>query len=101
MNRGKLSTKVILLAGSIGLSMAAFGGSQSAAAQAYSDESNCPAGTVYYPTYGCTVSGDAMSPMIMGITDIYLTARLDPIMAATGDSATASPMAWRAASIMV
>ena len=59
MNRGKFSTKVILLAGGIGLSMAAFGGSQSAAAQAYSDESNCPAGTVYYPTYGCTVSGDA------------------------------------------
>ena len=59
MNRGKLSTKVILLAGGIGLSMAAFGGSQSAAAQAYSDESYCPAGIVYYPTYGCTVSGDA------------------------------------------
>jgi hypothetical protein len=66
MNRGKLSTKVILLAGGIGLSVAAFGGSQSAAAQAYSDESNCPAGTVYYPTYGCTVSGDAYQPYDYG-----------------------------------
>ena len=66
MNRGKLSTKVILLAGGIGLSVAAFGGSQSAAAQAYSDESNCPAGTVYYPTYGCTVSGDAYEPYDYG-----------------------------------
>ena len=66
MNRGKLSTKVILLAGGIGLSMAAFGGSQSAAAQAYSDESYCPAGIVYYPTYGCTVSGDAYQPYDYG-----------------------------------
>jgi len=66
MNRGKLSTKVILLAGGIGLSMAAFAGSQPAAAQAYSDESTCPAGTVYYPTYGCTLSGEAYEPYDYG-----------------------------------
>ena len=66
MNRGKLSTKVILLAGGIGLSMAAFSGSQPAAAQGYSDESNCPAGTVDYPTYGCIQSGDAYEPYDYG-----------------------------------
>jgi len=50
MIRSKLSTKVVLLATGIGLSMAAFAGSQPAAAQSYT----CPAGTYYDPTYGCT-----------------------------------------------
>jgi hypothetical protein len=59
MTRSKLSTKVVLLASGIGLSLAAFAGSQPAAAQAYSDESNCSAGTVYEPTYGCTLPGAA------------------------------------------
>ena len=57
MTRSKLSTKVVLLATSIGLSMAAFAGAQPATAQSYSDEYTCPAGTVYDPTYGCTVAG--------------------------------------------
>ena len=57
MTRSKLSTKAILLAGGIGLSVAAFAGSQPAAAQTYPD--TCPAGTVYDPTYGCTLSGQA------------------------------------------
>jgi len=52
MIRSKLSTKVVLLATGIGLSMAAFVGSQPAAAQSYT----CPAGTYYDPTYGCTGS---------------------------------------------
>ena len=52
MTRSKLSTKVVLLATSIGLSMAAFAGSQPAAAQSY-----CPAGTVYDAAYGCTTAG--------------------------------------------
>jgi hypothetical protein len=43
---------VVLLATGIGLSVAAFAGSQPAAAQSY-----CPVGTVYNPTYGCTSSG--------------------------------------------
>ena len=50
MTRSKFSIKAVLLAGGIGLSMAAFAGSQPAAAQAYT----CPVGTVYNPTYGCT-----------------------------------------------
>jgi hypothetical protein len=57
MTRSKLSTKVVLLATGIGLSVAAFAGSQPAAAQSYSDEYTCPAGTVYDPTYGCTTAG--------------------------------------------
>ena len=57
MTRSKLSTKVVLLAAGIGLSMAGFAGSQPAAAQSYSDEYTCPAGTVYDPTYGCTTAG--------------------------------------------
>ena len=57
MTRSKLSTKVVLLATSLGLSTAAFAGSQPAAAQSYTDEYTCPAGTVYDPTYGCTVAG--------------------------------------------
>jgi hypothetical protein len=57
MTRSKFSTKVVLLATAIGLSTAAFAGSQPAAAQSYSDEYTCPAGTVYDPTYGCTNAG--------------------------------------------
>jgi hypothetical protein len=48
---------VVLLATGIGLSTAAFAGSQPAAAQSYSGEYACPAGTVYDPTYGCTTAG--------------------------------------------
>ena len=59
MTRSKLSTKAVLLTAGIGLSTAVFVGSQPAAAQSYSDEYTCPAGTVYDPTYGCTLSGDA------------------------------------------
>jgi hypothetical protein len=56
MIRSKLvTTKAILLAAGIGLSAAA--GSQPAAAQSYSGEYACPAGTVYDPTYGCTTAG--------------------------------------------
>ena len=50
MIRSKLSSKMVLLASGIGLSIATFAGSQPAAAQSYI----CPAGTVYNPTYGCT-----------------------------------------------
>ena len=57
MTRSKFSTKVVLLATGIGLSIAAFAGSQPAAAQSYSGEYACPAGTVYDPTYGCTTAG--------------------------------------------
>jgi hypothetical protein len=66
MTRSKLSTKVVLLAGGIGLSMAAFAGSQPAAAQSYADDYTCPAGTVYDPTYGCTLSGEAYEPYDYG-----------------------------------
>jgi hypothetical protein len=66
MTRSKFSTKAILLAGGIGLSVAAFAGSQPAAAQSYSDDYSCPAGTVYNPTYGCTLSGDADAPYDYG-----------------------------------
>ena len=57
MTRSKLSTKAALLAGAIGLSTAVFAGSQPAAAQSYSDEYSCPAGSVYDLTYGCTLPG--------------------------------------------
>ena len=62
MNRSKLSSKVLLLATGIGLSTAAFAGSQPAAAQDTFPAYNvalgaCPAGTVYDPTYGCTTAG--------------------------------------------
>ena len=66
MTRSKLSTKALLLAGGIGLSVAAFAGSQPAAAQSYSDGYACPAGTVYDPTYGCTLSGDTYDPYDYG-----------------------------------
>jgi hypothetical protein len=52
MTRSKLSTKVLLLAGGIGLSIAAFAGSQPAAAQEYT----CPDGTVADTPYYCTDS---------------------------------------------
>ena len=48
MTRSKLSTKALLLAGAIGLSVAAFSG-QPAAAQAY-----CPDGLVPDPSFGCS-----------------------------------------------
>ena len=54
MTRSKLSTKVLLLAGGIGLSLATFAASQPAAAQSYT----CPDGLAYDPSYGCTLSGD-------------------------------------------
>ena len=57
MTRSRFSTKVVLLATGIGLSLAGFAGSQPAAAQSYSGEYTCPAGTVYDPTYGCTNEG--------------------------------------------
>jgi len=65
MTRSKLSTKVVLLASGIGLCLAAFA-AQPAAAQSYSDEYNCPAGSVYDPTYGCTLSGAAYEPYDYG-----------------------------------
>ena len=71
MTRSKLSTKVVLLASGIGLSLAAFAGSQPAAAQSYSNEYNCPAGFVYDPTYGCTLSGDAYEPYDYGYGAYY------------------------------
>ena len=57
MTRSKFSIKAALLAGGIGLSMAGFAGSQPAAAQSYSDENSCPAGSVYDLTHGCTLPG--------------------------------------------
>jgi hypothetical protein len=51
MTRSKLSSKVLLLVGGIGLSVAAFAG-QPAATQEY-----CPDGLVPDPTYGCTDYG--------------------------------------------
>jgi len=57
MTRSKFSTKVVLLAGGIGLSAAAFAESHPGAAQSYSAEYACPAGTVYDPAYGCTTAG--------------------------------------------
>ena len=57
MTRSRLSPKVVLTVAGIGLSTAAFAGSQPAAAQSYSGEYACPAGTAYDPTYGCTTAG--------------------------------------------
>ena len=54
MTRSKFSTKAVLLATAIGLSTAAFAGSQPAAAQSYT----CPGGLAYDPSYGCTLGGD-------------------------------------------
>ena len=101
MTRSKLSPKVVLLAGGIGLSIAAFAGSQPAAAQSYSDAYSCPAGTAYDPTYGCTLAGDAYEPYDYGYYG-YLpyTTFMDLTMAGTANSLTASAMAWAAALIM-
>jgi hypothetical protein len=62
MTRSKLSSKIILLAAGIGLSTAGFAGSQPAAAQSFLDEYECPIGSVYNPTYGCTLAGEAYQP---------------------------------------
>jgi hypothetical protein len=53
MIRSKFSTKAILLAAGIGLSTAAFAGSQPAAAQSYT----CPGGLAYDPAVGCSTLG--------------------------------------------
>jgi len=50
MTPSKFSTKAILLAAGIGLSVAALGGSQPAAAQSYT----CPGWSGYEPADGCT-----------------------------------------------
>jgi hypothetical protein len=64
MNRSKLSLKAILLAGGVGLAAAAAVGlPQPAAAQSYD---SCPAGDVYNPSYGCTLSGSVYTPYDYG-----------------------------------
>ena len=62
MIRSRFSIKAALLASGIGLSLAGLAGSQPAAAQSYSGEYSCPAGYVYDPTYGCTLSSQAYEP---------------------------------------
>src|SRR5271169_1270683 len=71
MNRSKLSLKAIMLMSGIGLAAAALGGSQPAAAQSYSDDYSCPAGYVYDPSYGCTLSGYAYEPYDYGYSPYY------------------------------
>jgi hypothetical protein len=72
MNRSKLSLKAIMLMSGIGLAAAALGGSQPAAAQSYSDDYSCPAGYVYDPDYGCTLTGYAYdSPYYGGYGSYY------------------------------
>jgi hypothetical protein len=66
MNRSKLSLKAIMFVSGIGLATAVLGGLPPAAAQSYSDEYACPAGSVYDPTYGCTVPGDSYEPYDYG-----------------------------------
>ncbi len=66
MNRSRLSLKAIMLVSGIGLGAAALGGSQPAAAQSYSDDYSCPAGYIYDPSYGCTLSGYAYEPYDYG-----------------------------------
>jgi hypothetical protein len=69
MNRSKLSLKVVLLAGGVGLAAAAaLGGSQTAAAQSYD---SCAAGEVYDPGYGCTLSGSFYEPNDYGYPYYY------------------------------
>src|SRR5260370_20443179 len=53
MTRSKLSTKAVVLATAIGLSTAAFAGSQPAAAQSYT----CPGGLAHDPAVGCSTLG--------------------------------------------
>jgi hypothetical protein len=71
MNRSKLSVKAITLVSGIGLAAAALGGSQPAVAQSYSDDYSCPAGLIYDPSYGCTLSGDAYQPYDYGYSPYY------------------------------
>ena len=71
MNRGKLSLKAIMLVSGIGFAAAALGGSQPAAAQSYSDDYSCPAGFIYDPSYGCTLSGYASEPYDYGYSPYY------------------------------
>ena len=71
MNRGKLSLKAIMLISGIGLAEAAFGGYQPAAAQSYSEDYSCPAGFIYDPSYGCTLSGYASEPYDYGYSPYY------------------------------
>src|SRR5690348_16683472 len=97
MTRSKLSVKAMLVVSGIGLAAATIAGSRPAAAQSDTDEYSCPAGYVYDPSYGCTLSGDAHAPMITAIMGIYLMGRMDPLTAGITNSATTSPMAWRAA----
>jgi hypothetical protein len=68
MNRSKLSIKAILLMSAIGLAGAAFGGSQPAAAQSYSDDYSCSAGYVYDPSYGCVLPDYASEPYDYGFS---------------------------------
>jgi len=65
MNRSNLSLKTMMLVSGIGLAAAALG-SQPAAAQSHSDDYGCPAGYIYDPSYGCTLSGDAYEPYDYG-----------------------------------
>src|SRR5258708_38548767 len=88
MTRSKLSTKVVLLATGIGLSTAAFAGSQPAAAQSFLDEYECPIGSVYDPTYGCTLAGDTYQPYDYGYYG-YL-----PYGAYYGGAPPIGPRAW-------
>jgi hypothetical protein len=59
MTRSKFSTKAVVLATGIGLSIAAFAGSQPAAAQSYTNGYACPVGSVHDTIYGCTSPDDA------------------------------------------
>jgi hypothetical protein len=102
MNRSKLSLKTMMLVSGIGLAAAALGGSQPAAAQSYSDDYSCPAGYIYDPSYGCTLSGYAYEPYDYGYYGY------SPYYGGYGayyggrhrTSGTASPMAWVAGSRM-
>jgi hypothetical protein len=76
MTRSKLSTKVVLFASGVGLSMAAFAESQPAATQSYFDEYACPLGPYTIRPTAVPCPARLMSPIIM---DIYLTAPMAPI----------------------
>jgi hypothetical protein len=66
MSGGKLSVKTVLLTTGISLAAAIFGGSLPASAQSYADNYSCPAGLIYDPSYGCTLSGYADEPYDYG-----------------------------------
>jgi hypothetical protein len=53
MSRSKFSTKALMLAGALGLSVATLGAAPPAVAQDFA----CPIGTVYDPPYGCSAAG--------------------------------------------